>query len=163
MRCRLSPTADVPPHTSGAAMCQKATFGDAANKVLLDHLVDGNKNDLSYPKRSCPGIGSLRGMQDHSPAQRQPVKAEASKMIVSSQLFEAYLECHTKCWLRARAEPGTGNTYAEWARIKNETYYEDGRKRLLAMFPENGRPIAPPILRTRHGASQPMCAYKRMV
>jgi len=30
-------------------------------------------------------------------------------MIVTSPLFEAYLECKTKCWLRARAEPGTGN------------------------------------------------------
>ena len=26
MRCRLSPTPDVPSHTSGAAMCQRATF-----------------------------------------------------------------------------------------------------------------------------------------
>src|SRR6516165_8939587 len=26
MRCPLSPTADVPSHTSGAAMCQKATL-----------------------------------------------------------------------------------------------------------------------------------------
>ena len=66
-------------------------------------------------------------------------------MIVSSRLFEAYLECDTKCWLRARAEPSSGNTYAEWARLKNKTYYEDGCKRLLAMFPENGRAIAPPI------------------
>jgi hypothetical protein len=66
-------------------------------------------------------------------------------MIVSSPLFEAFLECDTKCWLRARAEPGTGNIYAEWVRLKNETYYEDGRKRLLAMFPEKGRAIAPPF------------------
>jgi hypothetical protein len=66
-------------------------------------------------------------------------------MIVSSPLFEAYLECDTKCWLRARAEPGTGNIYAEWVRLKNETYYEDGRKRLLAMFPENGRAITPSL------------------
>ena len=65
-------------------------------------------------------------------------------MIVSSQLFEAYLECDTKCWLRAHAEPSTGNNYAEWARLKNETYYEDGRKRLLATFPESGHAIAPP-------------------
>ena len=65
-------------------------------------------------------------------------------MIVSSPLFEAYLECDTKCWLRARAEPSAGNTYAEWARLKNETYYEDGYKRLLAMFPESCA-IAPPI------------------
>src|SRR5262249_10534464 len=48
-------------------------------------------------------------------------------------------------WLRARAEPSTGNTYAEWARLKNETYYEDGRKRLLTMFPENSRAIEPAL------------------
>jgi predicted RecB family nuclease len=66
-------------------------------------------------------------------------------MIISSPLFEAYLECDTKCWLRAHAERGTGNTYAEWARLKSESYYEDGRKHLLAMFPENGRAIAPLI------------------
>src|SRR5215831_12712772 len=64
-------------------------------------------------------------------------------MIISSPLFEAYLECHTKCWLRARAEPG--NIYADWVRFKNETYYEDGRKRLLAMFPVSARAIAPPL------------------
>ena len=52
-------------------------------------------------------------------------------MIVSPLLFEAYLECDTKCWLRARAEPSTSATYAEWARLKNETYYEDRRKHLL--------------------------------
>src|SRR5262245_19363675 len=66
-------------------------------------------------------------------------------MIVSSSLFEAYLECDTKCWLRARAEPGTGNIYAEWVRLKNEAYYEDGRKRLVAMFPANGHALAPPL------------------
>ena len=66
-------------------------------------------------------------------------------MIISSPLFEAYLECDTKCWLRAHSERGTGNTYAEWARLKSESYYEDGRKHLLAMFPENGRAIAPLI------------------
>ena len=43
-------------------------------------------------------------------------------MIVSSQLFEAYIECATKCWLRSRAEPATGNFYAEWARMQNEIY-----------------------------------------
>ena len=49
-------------------------------------------------------------------------------MIVSSPLFEAYLECDTKCWLRARAEPSAGNTYAEWARLKNE----ESNRRALA-------------------------------
>ena len=66
-------------------------------------------------------------------------------MIISPQIFEAYLECSTKCWLRSRAEPITGNIYAEWARAQNEAYYEGGLKRLLAMFPESDRAIAPPI------------------
>jgi hypothetical protein len=57
-------------------------------------------------------------------------------MIVSSQLFEAYIECATKCWLRSRAEPATGNVYAEWARAQNEVYRKDALKKLLAVFPE---------------------------
>ena len=66
-------------------------------------------------------------------------------MIVNSHLFEAFLECSTKCWLRSRAEPTAGNIYAEWARAQSKTYCEGGLKRLLAMFPENDRAIAPPI------------------
>jgi hypothetical protein len=66
-------------------------------------------------------------------------------MIVSSQLFEAYLECSTKCWLRSRAEPTTGNFYAEWARPQNETYLEYGLKRAFATVPESDRATAPPI------------------
>ncbi len=66
-------------------------------------------------------------------------------MIVSSQLFEAYLECSTKCWLRSRAEPATGNFYAEWVRPQNETYLEYGLKRSFAAVPESDRATAPPI------------------
>ena len=53
-------------------------------------------------------------------------------MIVSSQLFEDYIECATKCWLRSRAEPAAGNIYAEWARVQNEAYRQDALKKLLA-------------------------------
>jgi hypothetical protein len=66
-------------------------------------------------------------------------------MIISAPLFEAYLECSTKCWLRARAEPNAGNAYAEWACLRNETYYKTGLQRLLTMFPESERAIAPSI------------------
>jgi len=66
-------------------------------------------------------------------------------MIVSSHLFEAYLECSTKCWLRSRAEPATGNTYVEWARPQNETYLEYGLKRSFATVPESDRATAPPV------------------
>jgi predicted RecB family nuclease len=66
-------------------------------------------------------------------------------MIITSQIFEAYLECSTKCWLRSRAESITGNAYAEWAHAQNEAYYEDGLKRLFAMLPESDRAMGPPI------------------
>ena len=66
-------------------------------------------------------------------------------MIVSSQLFEAYLECSTKCWLRSGAEPACGNIYAEWARAQNETYLEYGLRRSFAMIPESDHATAPPI------------------
>ena len=66
-------------------------------------------------------------------------------MIVSSQIFESYLECTTKCWLLSRAEPTTGSFYAEWVRAQNETYFQDGLKRLLATLPESDRATAPPI------------------
>ena len=65
-------------------------------------------------------------------------------MVISSQLFEAYLECSTKCWLRSRAEPATENSYAEWARAQNETYSEYVVKRFFATVPEADRTIAPP-------------------
>jgi predicted RecB family nuclease len=57
-------------------------------------------------------------------------------MMINSLLFESYLECPTKCWLRSRAQPVTGNTYAEWARAKNEAYFHDSLKSLLATLPE---------------------------
>jgi predicted RecB family nuclease len=70
---------------------------------------------------------------------------KAPRMIISSSLFEAYLECPTKCWLRSRRERSTGNAYAEWARLQNETHFENGLKQLLETFPESDRVIAPPI------------------
>jgi predicted RecB family nuclease len=66
-------------------------------------------------------------------------------MIISSSLFKAYLECPSKCWLRSRGEPSTGNAYAEWARLQNETHFESGLKQLLEKFPESDRAIAPPV------------------
>jgi predicted RecB family nuclease len=69
-------------------------------------------------------------------------------MIVSSSLFESYLQCSTKCWLRSRAEPATGNFYADWVHAQNEAYFHGGFKRLLATLPQCNRAIAPPIPKT---------------
>jgi predicted RecB family nuclease len=64
-------------------------------------------------------------------------------VTISSALFEAYIECPTKCWLRSRAEPSLGNHYAEWARQQNDAYWGHGLKRLLAMLPETDCAIGP--------------------
>ena len=85
-------------------------------------------------------------------------------MIVSSPLFDAYLECDTKCWLRARAEPGTGNIYAEWVRLKNETYCEEGASARLQCFLKTAarsRLASLSMPRIQCGASQPTCVCKR--
>jgi predicted RecB family nuclease len=66
-------------------------------------------------------------------------------MKISSQLFEAYLYCPTKCWLHSRAEPISGNMYAEWARAHKNTYYEEGLQRAFATLSQSDRVITPPI------------------
>jgi predicted RecB family nuclease len=71
-------------------------------------------------------------------------------MIVSLPLFEAYLECRTKCWLRSRAEPSTGNLYAEWTSLQKATYCEDQLKHLLPTIHESDRVNEPQI--SRHAA-----------
>src|SRR5271163_1122888 len=73
-------------------------------------------------------------------------------MVISSQLFESYLQCPTKCWLRGRAEQPTGNAYAEWLAAQNETYSQVGLKRLVAAFPECDCCTAPPTPRNHKEA-----------
>jgi predicted RecB family nuclease len=68
---------------------------------------------------------------------------ESPSVIVTSQIFEDYLKCPTKCWLRSRAEPATGNLYAEWTRAQNEAYLQSAIKYLLTTLLESDRVIAP--------------------
>ena len=35
-------------------------------------------------------------------------------MRLTSELFEAFFYCPTKCYLQSRGERGTGNTFAGW-------------------------------------------------
>jgi predicted RecB family nuclease len=73
--------------------------------------------------------------------------------IVSLPIFEAYLECVTKCWLRSRAEPSAGNVYPEWARAQNEAYRRDGLNKLLATFAEGDFAMGPPISKNSRNAT----------
>ena len=68
-------------------------------------------------------------------------------------IFEAYLECVTKCWLRSRAEPTAGNVYAEWARAQNEAYRQDGLNKLLAIFSEGDFAMGPLISKNSKDAT----------
>jgi hypothetical protein len=66
-------------------------------------------------------------------------------MVTSPQLFESYLQCPTKCWLRSRTEPHAENSYADWVSVRNRTHLQDGLKRLLTKFPDSDCATAPPI------------------
>src|SRR3974390_2250810 len=55
-------------------------------------------------------------------------------MKLTSALFEAYLKCPTKCYLRSTSQAGAGNAYAEWVREQNDAYRKEGAQRLAAAF-----------------------------
>ena len=65
-------------------------------------------------------------------------------MTITSQLFEAYVKCPTKCWLRYSGENATGNAYAAWVQAKNEAYRVEGINRLVAEVPDAERVAASP-------------------
>ena len=64
-------------------------------------------------------------------------------MKITPDLFEAFLKCATKCWLRATGEAASGNTYAEWLKEQNETYRVAETNRLLAQTPPADSALSP--------------------
>src|SRR5437016_3842900 len=64
-------------------------------------------------------------------------------MSITPSLFEAFLKCPTKCWLRFTGEPPTGNTYAEWVQTERESYRSEAAKRLIANASADECAIAP--------------------
>jgi len=65
------------------------------------------------------------------------------RMKIIPDLFQAYLKCPTKCWLRATGESSSGNAYAEWVKTQNESYRVTETERLVAESP-NGEVAASP-------------------
>ena len=59
-------------------------------------------------------------------------------MTITPSLFEAFLKCPTKCWLRANRETPGGNPYAEWVQSRNESFRATQAGRLLAEAPAEG-------------------------
>ena len=64
-------------------------------------------------------------------------KSTAIHMIVTSTLFEAYLKCPTKCFLKSRGENDGRNLYANWMQADNETYVKKARAKLIDKFARN--------------------------
>jgi len=51
-------------------------------------------------------------------------------MTITPDLFEAYLKCPTKCFLRAHGEKPAGNEYSEWKENQTAEYASQGIQRL---------------------------------
>src|SRR6266436_555672 len=64
-------------------------------------------------------------------------------MTITPSLFEAFLKCPTKCWLRFTGESPTGNTYAEWVQAEQESYRADAAKQLIANAAADKCAVAP--------------------
>src|SRR3989442_945645 len=58
-------------------------------------------------------------------------------MLVTYRLFEAYLKCPTKCFLRSADETAPENSYAEWIRLEHESYRSEGIKHLMSGVPQD--------------------------
>jgi hypothetical protein len=65
-------------------------------------------------------------------------------MKLTSTLFDAFLKCPTKCYLRSTGQAGSGNAYAEWVREQNDAYRGEAIRRLMAGLPEPELVVAPP-------------------
>jgi predicted RecB family nuclease len=64
-------------------------------------------------------------------------------VTVNPSLFQAFLKCPTKCWLRFADERPTGNTYAEWVQDQTKTYRADGIQWLQANVPPEDFAVTP--------------------
>jgi len=64
-------------------------------------------------------------------------------MKITPDVFETFLKCPTKSWLRAAGEPATGNTYAEWVKAQTASYRATETQRLVAVSPPGEIAISP--------------------
>lgn len=64
-------------------------------------------------------------------------------MIISSDIFEAYLKCSSKCWFCLRGEETDGNMYSQWLQRQNQSYRKEALKRLLESVHKADSIVAP--------------------
>ena len=65
-------------------------------------------------------------------------------MTITAHLFEAFLRCPTKCYLRSFGERETENGYADLVRTQNESYRSQGIKRLMEGAAPDEIVVGPP-------------------
>ena len=58
-------------------------------------------------------------------------------MPITSHLFEAYLKCQTKCFLRSLGKTANGNGYSDWVQAQQASYRSEGIKRLKQETAQN--------------------------
>lgn len=66
-------------------------------------------------------------------------------MKINPDLFQAFLKCPTKCWLRAAGEPDSRNTYAEWVKSQTASYVATQTARLLSESPTDESAVSPTL------------------
>ncbi len=64
-------------------------------------------------------------------------------MLITSHLFEAYLKCQTKCFLRSVGESATANGYSNWSQAEQASYRSEENKRLIQRAAQNQCVIRP--------------------
>ena len=64
-------------------------------------------------------------------------------MTITPHLFEAYLKCPTKCFLRSLGETGAGNPYADWVCAQNTFFRRVGIRRLKEGVANDERTTGP--------------------
>jgi hypothetical protein len=82
-------------------------------------------------------------------------------MTITPSLFEAFLKCPSKCWLRANGKAPSGNSYAGWVQSQNESYRAAQAERLLKEIPADATATSPPPERLK--ASQWLLAVDVVV
>jgi len=61
--------------------------------------------------------------------------------MITSRLFEAFLACPTKCFLRSIGQSATENTFTSWKDARDKSYRHEGIKRLSAELPRALDPV----------------------
>jgi hypothetical protein len=64
-------------------------------------------------------------------------------MKITANVFEAYLKCPTKCWLRSTDEICAENSYSEWVKARNDSYRMNETRRSVAESPNDAVVLSP--------------------